>query len=117
MGDSQLLRISTTPLSLIDKPTLPIDPRISTISPSQLTSSQSNIDMSPKGRGKRRADLDVEIDMDPDAQSGRKGKVVRSEGSFLEVLATYQNLGPISDALLMNADGSGQVALLVIKSS
>ncbi|EIN12704.1 hypothetical protein PUNSTDRAFT_97523 [Punctularia strigosozonata HHB-11173 SS5] len=106
MGDSQLLRISPTPHSLIDKPTLPIDPRISTVLPSQLSS--YNAGESVKGKGKRRADLDSDIDVDPDAQSGRKGKVVRSDGSYLEVLATYQNLAPVTDALLMNADGSGQ---------
>ncbi|KIO17685.1 hypothetical protein M407DRAFT_32631, partial [Tulasnella calospora MUT 4182] len=43
-----------------------------------------------------------------DSQTIRLLPEAKSDGSYIEVLESYTNLGPILDAVLMNADGSGQ---------
>ncbi|KAG8949792.1 hypothetical protein FRC04_008332 [Tulasnella sp. 424] len=44
-----------------------------------------------------------------DSQTIRLLPEAKSDGSYIEVLESYTNLGPILDAVLMDADGSGQV--------
>lgn len=43
----------------------------------------------------------------------KEGKIVRTKGTFLEVLQTYDNIAPILDAALADIDGSGQVSLQI----
>jgi len=38
-----------------------------------------------------------------------EGRVLALNGTFIEVLDTWQNIGPILDAVLTDTDGSGQV--------
>lgn len=40
------------------------------------------------------------------------GRVLASSGIYIEVLDTWQNVGPILDAVLADTDGSGQVIIL-----
>jgi DNA damage-binding protein 1 len=42
----------------------------------------------------------------------REGRVLALNGTFIEVLDTWQNVGPILDAVLTDTDGSGQVNLV-----
>lgn len=39
----------------------------------------------------------------------KKGHIVTTYGSFLEVIQTFKNIAPIRDAVLADLDGSGQV--------
>ena len=41
-----------------------------------------------------------------------EGRVLALNGTFIEVLDTWQNIGPIMDAVLTDTDGSGQVTFL-----
>ena len=47
-------------------------------------------------------------DENSDKREG-KGKIVRTRGSYVEVLETFSNIAPIVDAVLADADDSGQV--------
>jgi hypothetical protein len=40
-----------------------------------------------------------------------EGRVLALNGTFIEVLDTWQNVGPILDAIIADTDGSGQVIL------
>ncbi len=40
------------------------------------------------------------------------GRVLASNGTYVEVLDTWQNVGPILDAVLADTDRSGQVIVL-----
>jgi DNA damage-binding protein 1 len=40
------------------------------------------------------------------------GRVLASNGNYIEVLDTWQNVGPILDAVLADTDSSGQVIVL-----
>jgi DNA damage-binding protein 1 len=96
-GDSQLLRINTTPESELDMPTLPIPSAIKASDPSRLQSSL---------KGKNR-DVD-----DPELVS--KGCIIRSQGNFLTAIQTFKNIAPVADAILVDTDGSGQVRFLIV---
>jgi DNA damage-binding protein 1 len=39
------------------------------------------------------------------------GRVLASNGTYTEILDTWQNVGPIMDAVLADTDGSGQVTI------
>lgn len=94
-GDSQLIRLSSSPLKDTDQPTLPI--------PVGLTTTP----LSRAGKGKARTE---DVDMEEDAGDKRvKGQIIETKGSYIEVLETFPNLAPIVDAALLNSDGSGQV--------
>jgi DNA damage-binding protein 1 len=41
-----------------------------------------------------------------------EGRVLALNGTFIEVLDTWQNVGPILDAVLTDTDGNGQVNLV-----
>ena len=41
-----------------------------------------------------------------------EGRVLGLNGTFIEVLDTWENIGPILDAVLADTDGSGQVILV-----
>ncbi|KAI0826862.1 CPSF A subunit region-domain-containing protein [Trametes gibbosa] len=93
-GDSQLLRIHAAPIANAGTDTLEIPKGISTVSPSALVSGHS------KGKGR----------MDDDAEDvpTKDGQIVRTRGTFIEVLETFDNVAPIMDAALADIDGSGQ---------
>ena len=59
---------------------------------------------SSNDKGKGRA---TEID----DNTGRDGRLLRSHGTFLEVLHRYDNIAPILDAVLADVDESGQVCI------
>jgi len=42
-----------------------------------------------------------------------EGRVLGLNGTFIEVLDIWQNIGPILDAVLADTDGSGQVILVL----
>ena len=52
-----------------------------------------------------------DVDMDDDTLDKReaKGKIVRTKGSYVEVLESFSNIAPIVDAVLADTDNSGQV--------
>lgn len=93
-GDSQLVRIHTSPVSNITTPTLPIPADISVVEPAEFSYSS---------KGKGRASM-------TNREGG--GRVLASNGTYIEVLDTWQNVGPILDAVLADTDGSGQVIFL-----
>jgi len=45
-----------------------------------------------------------------------EGRVLGLNGTFIEVLDTWQNVGPILDAVLADTDGSGQVIWILLIS-
>jgi DNA damage-binding protein 1 len=98
LGDSQLIRIHTSPISEIDTPTLPIPADVSTVQ-------TSSFSIGNKGKGKGRAWL---------TERDSEGRVLALNGTFIEVLDTWQNVGPILDAILTDTDGSGQVILVLL---
>ena len=58
---------------------------------------------SHRNKGKGRAST-------TDREAG--GRVIASNGTHIEVIDTWQNVGPILDAVLADTDGSGQVIVL-----
>ncbi|KAI9465477.1 CPSF A subunit region-domain-containing protein [Lactarius psammicola] len=98
-GDSQLIRIHTSPVSNITAPTLPIPASISVVEPSAF--SYSN-------KGKRRASM---------SDREGSGRVLASNGTYIEVLDTWQNVGPILDAVLADTDRSGQSRIFTASGS
>lgn len=84
-SDSQLLRISQTPVSSLDVPTLPVPSSVPTIRPSEISAA-----------GKRRATNVAE------------GVVVNGLGSHLAELERFTNLAPTVDAVLVDFDNTGQ---------
>ncbi|KAH9042112.1 CPSF A subunit region-domain-containing protein [Lactarius pseudohatsudake] len=98
-GDSQLIRIHTSPVSNLAAPTLPIPAGISVVEPSAFSYSS---------KGKRRAST-------TDREGG--GRVLASNGTYIEVLDTWQNVGPILDAVLADTDRSGQSRIFTTSGS
>jgi DNA damage-binding protein 1 len=98
LGDSQLIRIHTSPISDINTPTLPIPADVSTVQ-------SSSFSISRKGKGKGRAWL---------TERESEGLVLALNGTFIEILDTWQNVGPILDAILTDTDGNGQVNLVLL---
>ena len=105
LGDSQLLRISPTPTSDVSIDTLPIQKGIATVEPSALNASSST-------KGKGRAECDWERDAREEAKEGKDGKVVRTKGSYVDVIDRWENVAPIVDAAMVDLEGSGQVCPL-----
>ncbi|KZT28894.1 hypothetical protein NEOLEDRAFT_1239376 [Neolentinus lepideus HHB14362 ss-1] len=96
-GDSQLLRIHTSPISSVDTDTLPIPPKIPSISPSELLSATRT--SGKKGKGK--------------AEEGDvSGYVVRTKGGFVEEMMNWTNVAPILDAVLVDLEDSGQTTIV-----
>jgi DNA damage-binding protein 1 len=91
-GDSQLLKIESTATSFHEFPTLPIPSQIQVIPESDLL-------QSPKG--KKRETIDT---------IARRGSVVASQGKHLTVLEAFKNIAPITDAVVVDSDGSKQVS-------
>ncbi|KII87876.1 hypothetical protein PLICRDRAFT_42399 [Plicaturopsis crispa FD-325 SS-3] len=105
-GDSQLIRIHPTPISLLESPTLPIDSDITTTNPSAFVPSSS------KGKGKAVGDDDDE-DMDADVDSAPLGGlIIAGKGSHVEVVETFKNIAPILDAVQADVDGAGHPELV-----
>jgi DNA damage-binding protein 1 len=94
-GDAQIIRLHETPFRSAPLP-VPSDIR---------TSLLSNITLKPKG--KARANPDVTDDGD-DNDHRDKGKVIKAEGSYVEVLEQFSNIAPIVDATLVDPENSGQ---------
>lgn len=101
LGDPQLLRINTSPVSALESPTLPVPSDIKTISPSDLTLMSSASSSKEKWRsGEART-------VTPGKEE--KGIVVLGQGNYLSVVDSWKNIAPIMDAVLVDLDGSGQV--------
>jgi DNA damage-binding protein 1 len=103
-GDSQLLQISSSPVSTQEVPAISIPPEIRTCSSGSLSATSPR-----KGKGK---DLLQTNDMDVDDPLGgnfSKGRVVEAMGSFITVLDSYKNIAPITDAILVDTDGTDEV--------
>ncbi|KAG7445774.1 uncharacterized protein BT62DRAFT_969553 [Guyanagaster necrorhizus] len=86
-GDSQLLKIHNSPVS---SSSINIACNIPTISTSTLVTSS---------KGKQKAT--------GDELPKEKGKVIKSEGSYLELLSSFKNIAPIVDAVLVDLYDSG----------
>lgn len=95
-GDSQVIQISQKPVTALDLPTLPVPSDIPTISISDF-----DVQYSRKGKGKCSDETEF--------REGR-GLIVLDKGSFLKVLDTWKNIGPVLDAALVDADNSGQAS-------
>ncbi len=103
LGDSQLVQVSPSAISAEIPETLIIPPDVAAVS----ASSVSSVASSRKGKEKA-AQNDMEIDEDNDGDRS-KGRVVEPQGTYINVLETYKNIGPIMDAISVDIDGSGQV--------
>ncbi|KIJ59461.1 hypothetical protein HYDPIDRAFT_177805 [Hydnomerulius pinastri MD-312] len=84
-GDSQLLQISSSPVSNLDAPTLPVPSSVLTVKPAD-----------PSLVPRRRADENAE------------GTIVNCVGSYILEVESFKNLAPIVDAVLVDTDNSGQ---------
>ncbi|KAJ3557088.1 hypothetical protein NM688_g1656 [Phlebia brevispora] len=91
MGDPQIVQIHATAQTAIDTDTLPLPPGMTTVSSKELADESEDVEME-----------------DATDKQDRKGKIVRTKGSFVEVLEKYPNIAPIMDAVLADTDGSGQ---------
>lgn len=103
-GDSQLLQVSSSPVSTLEVPSISIPPEIPTCSSGSLS------ETSPR-KGKEKVLLQ-NTDMDVDDYIGgnfSKGRVVEAMGSFITVLDSYKNIAPIMDAILVDTDGTDEV--------
>ncbi|KAF7790799.1 hypothetical protein EIP86_001756 [Pleurotus ostreatoroseus] len=89
MGNPQILQIHATAQAALDTDTLPIPSDISTVSSKELTDASGDVEMEDAAADKR----------------SYKGKIVKTRGSFVEVLDSYPNIAPIVDAVLADADG------------
>ena len=99
-GDSQLIRINSTPTANATVDTLPIPSDVLSVPPSSLIGSD-------KGKGKATAG-------DLGSSLARDGRVVNTKGTYLEVLQNFDNIAPIMDAVLADIDGSGQVCYFTL---
>ena len=103
-GDSQLLQISSSPVSTQEVPSISIPQEIRTCSSGSLSASSPR-----KGKEKdllQNNDMDVD---DPIGGNFSKGRVVEAMGSFITVLDSYKNIAPIMDAILVDTDGTDEV--------
>ncbi|KAJ7644328.1 CPSF A subunit region-domain-containing protein [Roridomyces roridus] len=89
-GDSQLVQISSNPLSSSNDPTLPIPSDITTVPASRLTPPRS-------AKGKAREEYSEPL----------RDCVLDVKGPFLRVIQTFKNIAPILDATLVDTDDSG----------
>ncbi|EKM59045.1 uncharacterized protein PHACADRAFT_181065 [Phanerochaete carnosa HHB-10118-sp] len=101
LGNSQLLRISPSPVGDIDSDTLPIPGGIHTIKPAELSTLRAE---SP--------DEDYDMRDAFDTPEGRGGKIVNCKGRFIEELTQYANIAPIVDAVMADPDESGQPQII-----
>ena len=46
-----------------------------------------------------------------DMREARGGKIIKTKGSYIEVLSRFKNIAPILDAVLADPDESGQVRI------
>lgn len=100
LGDSQLITISQVPS--LDEPIPPIPTKIKTVD-------KMSIGSLSRRKGKQRAsEDDMDVD-DADQEVGGQGYVVTPDGSYVKVLESFKNIGPIIDAAMVDIDGSGQV--------
>ncbi|KAF8831356.1 hypothetical protein HHX47_DHR1000666 [Lentinula edodes] len=96
LGDSQLVRISQVALSTAKESlTLPIPESVGT----RISVEEFNKLDDDRGRGVGGTDSRKGI---------KKGWIVATHGSFIEVIQTFKNIAPIRDAVLADLDGSGQ---------
>jgi DNA damage-binding protein 1 len=100
LGDSQLLKISNTPISSEVVSSLAVPSEVKTVSLESLSYTSAK-------KGKARATSD-DMDIDDDDDDHTHGRVVAPKGSFITVLETYKNIAPIMDAILVDTDKSGQ---------
>ncbi|VDB85583.1 unnamed protein product [Peniophora sp. CBMAI 1063] len=95
-GDSQVVRIRPDAHPQHLHPGPPVL-GLKHASPNDLLSTSSST--TAKGKGKA-----VESS---ETKSVTKGKIIASPGSYLDVLSTWTNISPITDAVLADTDGSG----------
>ncbi|KAF9236524.1 CPSF A subunit region-domain-containing protein [Melanogaster broomeanus] len=84
-GDSQLLRISSSPVSNLNSPTVPVPTSIPTIKPAELCIPAKTV-----------------------AEENAEGTIVNGLGSYVVELENFTNLAPIVDGILVDTDNSGQ---------
>ena len=103
-GDSQLLQISSSPVSTQEVPSISIPPEIHTCSSGSLSATSPR-----KGKEKEPSqNNDMDVD-EPIGGDFSKGRVVEAMGSFITVLDSYKNIAPIMDAILVDTDGTDEV--------
>ncbi|GAW02345.1 uv-damaged dna-binding [Lentinula edodes] len=104
LGDSQLVRISQVALSTAKESlTLPIPESVGTrISVEEFNGLEDERGKGPSSGGSGGSG-------GTDSRKGiKKGWIVATHGSFVEVIQTFKNIAPIRDAVLADLDGSGQ---------
>ncbi len=94
LGNSQLIRIHPSAIGDIQTDTLPIPSDIVLVDPNTLMKEEEEDD-----------------DLGSSPSKNTQGLVVKTKGTFVEVLETFHNIAPIVDAVSADLDGSGQVAL------
>ncbi|KAJ3904528.1 CPSF A subunit region-domain-containing protein [Lentinula edodes] len=100
LGDSQLVRISQVALSTAKESlTLPIPESVGTRISVEEFNGLEEFNKLDDERGKGPSSGGKGI---------KKGWIVATHGSFVEVIQTFKNIAPIRDAVLADLDGSGQ---------
>lgn len=102
LGESQLIRIHTSPVAKLDEETVSVPKGITTVLPSSLSAS---------GKGKEKASDGGGGSELPSSE--KEGVLVLGKGSYLEIVERFENVGPVWDAASADLDGSGQVGLVL----
>lgn len=102
LGDSQLITISSIPSKAEDQPTLSIPFGIQTHDRTAIATRVSK-------KGKQRADEEMDVDS-PDHDGLSEGCIITPDGSYVKVVQSFKNIGPIIDAVMVDVEGSGQVS-------
>jgi DNA damage-binding protein 1 len=89
LGDSQLLRIHSSPADSAHNHIISISPDIPVIAPSRINT----------------AILQDDDEFDTGTSNGQ---VIESTGTYVTVLQTFKNIAPIADAVLADLNGNGQ---------
>ncbi|TFY79541.1 hypothetical protein EWM64_g4471 [Hericium alpestre] len=92
-GDSQLLRIHSSPTSNTDVATIDIPHDLSALPPNRLFASTY------KGKGKASAAVAI--------KEG-EGCIIAMKGQYIEVVDTWKNIAPILDAAVADTEDSGR---------
>jgi DNA damage-binding protein 1 len=103
LGDSQLITITQIPSKTEDQAVLSIPFGIRTYDRTAITSGSK--------KGKQRADEDMDVDgSEEDGDGLANGRIIAPDGSYVRVVQSFKNIGPIIDAVMVDVEGSGQVS-------
>ncbi|RXW24467.1 hypothetical protein EST38_g1372 [Candolleomyces aberdarensis] len=105
LGDSQLITISQIPSKNEDQ----VVPEI----PFGIQTHDRTTIASGTKKGKQRADDDMDVDSsEQDGDELANGRIIAPDGSYVRVVQSFKNIGPIVDAVMVDVEGSGQQQLV-----